>query len=66
MLLQIHLPLEAFSAEVTSERFEACVLPTVRDEVGTLTELLPTNLALVRLLPWKYSPQNRVKTIWTI
>ena len=51
---------------MTGEGPVSVVLAAVGDEVGTLTELLPTNLALVRLLPWKYSPQNRVKTIWTI
>lgn len=47
---QIHLPLEAFSAEVTAERFEARVFPAVRDEIGALTEGLPAHLTLVRLL----------------
>lgn len=47
---QVHLPLEAFPAEVTAERFEARVLPAVRDEIGALTEGLPAHLTLVRLL----------------
>lgn len=47
---QVHLPLEAFSAEVTAERFEARVLSAVRDEIGALTEGLSAHLALVRLL----------------
>lgn len=47
---QIHFPLESFAAEVAAERFEACVLAAVRDEVGALTEGLPAYLALVRFL----------------
>lgn len=47
---QVHLPLEAFPAEVTAERFEARVLPAVRDEIGALTEGLPAHLTFVRLL----------------
>lgn len=48
---QVHFPLEALPAEITAERFETCVLPAVRDEVGALAEGLPAHLALVRLLP---------------
>lgn len=44
---QIHFPLEAFSAEITAEWFESRVFPAVCDQVGALTEGLPTHLALV-------------------
>lgn len=47
---QVHLPLEAFPAEVAAERFEARVLPAVRNEIGALAEGLPAHLTLVRLL----------------
>ncbi|KAI3375126.1 hypothetical protein L3Q82_021640 [Scortum barcoo] len=50
LLNLVHFPLETFPTEVTAERFEACVLPAVRDEVGALTEGLPAHLTLVRLL----------------
>ena len=47
---QVHFALEALGAQLTAERFEACVLPAVGDEVGALAEGLPTHLALVWLL----------------
>lgn len=47
---QVHFPLEAFPAEVTAKRFEARVLPAVRDEIRALAEGLPAHLTLVRLL----------------
>lgn len=50
---QVHLPLETFPAEVTAEGLEARVLPAVCDQVGALTERLPTHLTLVWLLTWK-------------
>lgn len=42
--------MEAFATQITAEGLEACVLPTVGDEVGALTKGFPTHLALVRLL----------------
>ena len=50
---QIHLPLEAFAAEVAAKRLESRVFPAVRDQVGALAERFPANLAFVRLLAWK-------------
>lgn len=50
---QVHFPLEALGADVTAERFEPGVFPAVCDEVGALTERLPTDLALVRFFTCK-------------
>lgn len=47
---QVHFPLEALSAQVAAERFEARVFPAVCDQVGALAEGLPAHLTLVRLL----------------
>lgn len=47
---QVHLPLETFPTQVTAEGFEARVLPAVSDQVGALTERLPTHLTFVWLL----------------
>ena len=47
---EVHLPLEAFSAQVAAKGLEACVLAAVGDEVGALAEGLPAHLALVWLL----------------
>lgn len=60
---QVHFPLEAFPAEVTAERFEARVLPAVRDEIGALAEGLPAHLTLVRLLPCSRS--ETVRSTWS-
>lgn len=46
---QIHFALEALGTNVTSERFEARVLPAVGDEVGALAERFAAHLALVWL-----------------
>lgn len=56
---QVHFPLETFPAQVAAERFEACVLSAVRDEVGALTEGLPAYLALVRLLTCNINKKTR-------
>lgn len=56
---QVHFPLKAFPAEVTAKRFEARVLPAVRDEIGALAEGLPAHLTLVRLLPCSSSETVR-------
>lgn len=45
--------MEAFATQITAEGLEACVLPTVGDEVGALTKGFSTHLALVRLLTCK-------------
>lgn len=50
---QVHFALEALGAQLTAERFEACVLPAVGDEVGALAECLATHLALVGLLAYR-------------
>lgn len=47
---QVHLPLEAFSAQIAAKGLEARVLAAVSDEVGALAESLAAHLALVRLL----------------
>ena len=44
---EIHLALEALGANVTSKRFEACVLPAVGDQVGALAERFAAHLAFV-------------------
>ena len=46
---QVHFALETLGTNVTSERFEARVLPAVGDEVGALAERFAAHLALVRL-----------------
>lgn len=45
--------MEAFATEIAAKGLEACVLPTVGDEVGALTKGFSTHLALVRLLTCK-------------
>ena len=50
---EVHLPLEAFSAQVAAKGLEACVLAAVGDEVGALAECLATHLALVGLLAYR-------------
>lgn len=47
---QVHLPLEAFCADVAAEGLEARVLPAVGDQVGALAEGFAAHLALVGLL----------------
>lgn len=50
MASKIYFPLESLLAETTSEGFISCVLAHVGNEVGGLTECLPTHNTLVRLL----------------
>lgn len=51
--------MEAFATQVTAKGLEACVLPTVGDEVGALTKGFSTHLALVRLLTCKQKVGKR-------
>lgn len=50
---EIHLPLEALGAYVTSKRFEARVLPAVGDQVGALAERFAAHLAFVGLFTFE-------------
>lgn len=47
---EVDFALEAFGADVASERFEARVLPAVGDQVGALAERFTAHLAFMRLL----------------
>lgn len=46
---QIHFSLKALVADVADERFEACVLATVGDQVRALTERFTTHLTFMGL-----------------
>lgn len=50
---QVHLALEAFSTQVTAERFKTSVLSAVRYQIGTLTESFAAYLTFVRLLSYE-------------
>lgn len=60
---QIHFALEALGANVTSERFEACVFPAVGNQVGALAERFATHLALMRLLPYNVKHAEKKKNL---
>lgn len=49
---KIDLPLERLVAEAALERFVACVLAHVRDQIAALGERLAADHAFVRLLAW--------------
>ena len=49
---EVDFSLEGPTALGAGEGLEARVLPAVSDEVGTLTERLAADRALVRFLPW--------------
>ena len=49
MSLQIHFSLERSVAFRAHERFVACVLSSMRDQVARLAECFPTHCALVGL-----------------
>lgn len=50
---QIHLPLEALGANVTSKGLKAGVLAAVSDQVGALAECFSAHLAFMGLLSCK-------------
>lgn len=50
---QVDLPLECPAAKLAGERFEARVLPRMRDQVTALWERFAAYLTLVRFLAWK-------------
>jgi hypothetical protein len=49
---QIDLPLESSTAELAGERFEARMLPRVRDQVAALRKSLAAHLTFMRFFAW--------------
>lgn len=49
---KIDFPLERLVAEAALERFVACVLAHVRDQIAALGERLAADHAFVRFLAW--------------